>query len=98
MTPRDEIIESHNQQQDSRLMQVIHAELQDLITQAADIRKQITTAKTTTKKKYFEKKFAKISTDVRQMIAAMDQLKWTNTKPIAENAPVEVETVADENA
>lgn len=54
--------------------QSIDAELQDLITTAAAIRQEISTAKTETKRKYFSKKFKKISDQVVQLLAVQSQL------------------------
>lgn len=52
-------------------------ELQELIKQASKVRIAITTAKTVTKKQYYEKKFAKISVQVRQMVAALQRMQST---------------------
>lgn len=91
-TPRNEMLREHQ----GYLAQTIHSELQALITQAAEIRMSITSAKTKTKKKYYERKFAKISTEVRQMVAALEQLKFLGNKQ-AEAAAPEVEQVVAEN-
>lgn len=64
---------------------VIEAELQDLITQAASIRQNINGAKTNTKKVYFEKKFNKVSVQVRQMITALQRVNSTATETTATN-------------
>lgn len=65
---------------DTRVSQWTNAveyELQGLITQAATIRKEISSAKTTAKKAYFQKKFKKLQPQVMQMVAALQQLQST---------------------
>lgn len=52
----------------------IEQELQSLITEAADVRKTINEAKTSVKKKYYTKKFKKISDQVIQLLAIQSQL------------------------
>lgn len=52
----------------------IEQELQALITEAADVRKTINEAKTSVKKKYYTKKFKKISDQVIQLLAIQSQL------------------------
>jgi hypothetical protein len=62
---------------DSRISQwrgAVEQEMQALITQAAQIRQQSNTAKTSTKRIYFNKKFKKISAEVMQMVAAMQRI------------------------
>ena len=54
--------------------ETIEAGLQQLIIEAAKIRKNITEAKTKTKAKYFQKKFDKVSAQVRQYVAALQRL------------------------
>lgn len=61
--------------------QSIDAELQDLITTAAAIRQEITTAKTEVKRKYFSKKFKKISDQVMQLLAVQSQLPPHGEEP-----------------
>lgn len=64
----------------SRLSQwrgAIEQELQGLIKQASEVRTSISSAKTTTKKQYYEKKFAKISVQVRQMVTALQRMQST---------------------
>lgn len=53
----------------------VELELQDLITQAAKIRQEMNASKTPTKRKYFDKKFKKVTSDVMQMITTLDRLK-----------------------
>lgn len=53
----------------------VEIELQDLITQAAKIRQEMNDSKTPTKRKYFDKKFKKITGEVMQMITTLDRLK-----------------------
>jgi hypothetical protein len=62
--------------------QAATAELQDLVQVAANIRTNITTAKTQTKKQYFEKKFKKVQADVMRMLITLERLK-------AETSPTE---------
>lgn len=52
----------------------IEQELQTLITQAADMRKTINEAHTNVKKKYYTKKFKKISEQVIQLLAVQSRL------------------------
>lgn len=52
----------------------IEQELQSLITQAADMRQTINAAQTSVKKKYYTKKFKKISEQVVQLLAIQSQL------------------------
>lgn len=52
----------------------IEQELQELITRAAKLREQSNTAKTTTKRVYYQRKFKKITTDVMQMVTAMQRI------------------------
>lgn len=51
------------------------AELHDLVQQAAHIRTNITSAKTQTKKQYFEKKFKKVQLDVMRMLTTLERVK-----------------------
>lgn len=69
---------------------MINSELQSLITRAATIREEISSAKTQTKKRYFEKKFAKVSTEVRQMIVALQRVQSTATN---QNVPQQDDTI-----
>lgn len=69
---------------DTRMNQwekAINAELQDLVTEASHLRQQITSSKTTTKKKYYQKKFDKVSIQVRQMLIALQRVKAQDTTP-----------------
>lgn len=50
--------------------------LQDLIKDAASIRKNITSAKTDYKKQYFQKKFNKVKTSVHQTIVYLQQIEY----------------------
>jgi hypothetical protein len=52
----------------------IEQELQSLINQAADMRKTINEATTSVKKKYYTKKFKKLSEQVIQLLAIQSQL------------------------
>jgi hypothetical protein len=61
----------------------IEQELQSLITQAAGIRQRISTAKTATKRTYYQKKFNKISPQVMQMVAALERLNADNGDKVA---------------
>lgn len=53
----------------------VEQELQSLIMEASRIRKEIDSAKTSTKKKYFLKKFKSITTQVMQMLTALERVK-----------------------
>lgn len=82
---------------DSRLSQwktAVQAELQDLISQAAELRKEISQAKTATKRKYYEKKFEKIKPRVMQMVAALQKLEAVDvdTTPVNELADDSIAT------
>lgn len=50
-------------------------ELQTLISNANNIRKQINEAKTSTKKAYYNKKFQKIQKDVLQYVSTLQRLE-----------------------
>lgn len=52
----------------------IEADLQQLIIEAAKIRKNITEAKTKYKKDFYTKKFNKVSAQIRQYVAALQRL------------------------
>lgn len=54
--------------------QTIDAELQSTITEAASLRQKISEAKTDVKRKYYNKKFKKISDQVMQLLAVQSQL------------------------
>ena len=54
--------------------QTIDQELQSLVNEAADMRKTINEAQTSVKKKYYTKKFKKISEQVIQLLAVQSQL------------------------
>ena len=53
----------------------IQMELQELVGQAADMRKKINEAKTQYKKDYYNKKFLKTQTKVMQMVAALQRIE-----------------------
>ncbi len=53
----------------------IQQELQNLIALAAQYRKNIDTAKTDYKKKYYQKKMTKLNEDVRRMVVALQRLQ-----------------------
>ena len=55
--------------------QTVEQELQELVTTAAQLRQTITSAKTATKKQYFEKKFKKVQHDVMSMLVTLQRLK-----------------------
>lgn len=61
--------------QRSKWKTVIEAELQDLIGQATKIREQMSSAKTQTKRQYFDKKFKKINAAVMQMVVSLQRLE-----------------------
>lgn len=72
---REQLIDAVVAQRSDQWKAAVEAELQDLITEASIIRKEISTAKTNTKKKYFEKKFKKVNQEVRQMVAALHRIQ-----------------------
>lgn len=53
----------------------VEQELQVLVREAADIRGKITSAKTNTKKVYYNKKFKAVQQKVMQMVAALQRLE-----------------------
>lgn len=57
----------------------VEMELRDLIAEASRIRKEIDTAKTNLKKEYFKKKFKKVTTQVMQMLTALERVKSQQT-------------------
>ena len=52
----------------------VEAELQELLIQASDIQRQISTAKTSYKQRYFTKKINKIKPIVQQYVALLELL------------------------
>jgi hypothetical protein len=72
---QDSFVEQHVASRTEQWSKAIEAELQDLVVQASLLRKEISGAKTNTKKKYYEKKFAKVSAQVRQMVTALQQVE-----------------------
>lgn len=52
----------------------IDAELQQSITEAANLRQKISESKTDVKRKYYNKKFKKVSDTVMQLLAVQNQL------------------------
>lgn len=54
--------------------EAIEADLQQLIITAAKLRKNISEAKTSTKKNFYNKKFNKVSAQVRQYVSALQRL------------------------
>lgn len=66
----------------------VEQELQSLVQQASEIRRNIDTAKTSVKKKYYAKKFKKVTNEVLQMVATMQRLD-------AQGAELEKETTRE---
>lgn len=64
----------------------VEQELQDLVKQASAIRQTLDSAKTATKKTYYKKKFQKISSQVMQMVAALQRLDQQKAQLDAEGA------------
>lgn len=56
---------------------MIQASLQSLVTEASNIRKKLNESKTSTKKQYYEKKFAKVQREVLQMVGALQRMQST---------------------
>lgn len=56
-------------------VEAVEAELQPLIVEASRIRQIISTAKTTTKKRLFQKKFNKIQTQILSYLDFIQKLK-----------------------
>lgn len=54
---------------------VVKEELRELIETAADFHKKITEAKTSYKKQFYGKKFQKVSTEIKRMVAVLDRLE-----------------------
>jgi hypothetical protein len=53
----------------------IEVELQPIINQATEIHKLISTAKTSTKRSFYSKKFKKLSEQVRQYVSSIQQIE-----------------------
>lgn len=53
-----------------------------LANEAADIRKEINSAKTNVKKQYYEKKFKKVRSTILNLLVSLERLKQTH--PVAE--------------
>lgn len=81
-------VEEHVNVRGKQWTQAIEAELQDLVVQASQLRQLINSSKTGAKKKYYQKKFAKISTQVHQMVAALQRVQANTNTSINTNAPV----------
>lgn len=65
------------QTSNSRLAQwrgAVEQELQHLITEASRYRKELDTAKTDVKRRYFKKKFTAVTQQVMQMVATLQRL------------------------
>lgn len=56
---------------------LIEKDLKKSLTDASDIQKKITNAKTSAKKDFYKKKFSKIANQVKQYINALQQLGAT---------------------
>lgn len=76
---RNQAIDSIVAKRSDQWTAAINAELQSLITEAASIRQNISTAKTQTKRNYYQKKFNKVSVQVRQMVAALQRVQSTTS-------------------
>ena len=57
----------------------VELELQSLVVRAAETRKKIETAKTSTKKDFYHKKFKKITADVMKMVTTLERLQAQQT-------------------
>jgi hypothetical protein len=55
-------------------------DLQQLVRQAAEIQQKINSAKTTTKRKYYEQKFKKTQNDVMSSLATLQRLREMSSK------------------
>lgn len=76
---------------------VIEQKLQVLVGEASHYRKQIDTAKTPYKKKYFSKKFKTVQKDVLQLVGTMQNLQAQQqamTHPSVTGVSAEVNQVA----
>lgn len=65
----------------------VEQELQELVATASDVRQKINTAKTKTKRDFYQKKFDKIQPRVMQMVAALQHMQAK--EPPAEPTPLE---------
>lgn len=67
-----------------QIKQSIEAKLQVAITEATRVRKMMTTAKTDCKHKFYDKKFSKINTGVRENVLALQQIQHLISKNTGE--------------
>jgi glutaredoxin 2 len=58
----------------------VEQELQSLVGTAATLRKNITEAKTTTKREYYNKKFKKVQGEVMSMLATLQRLREMSSR------------------
>jgi hypothetical protein len=72
-----------------RMIDIVSAELRDLQADSLKFREQITNAKTSVKRKYFEKKLKKNNKRMMNMLVAFDKLRGrhADTSIDADNAP-----------
>lgn len=66
------------------IKQMIEGRLQQSISEAARIRSNISTAKTDCKRKFYDKKFKKINTGVREDVLALQQIQYLIAKNTGE--------------
>lgn len=63
-----------------QIKQSIEAKLQVAIAEATRVRKMMSTAKTDCKRKFYDKKFAKINAGVRENVLALQQIQYLISK------------------
>lgn len=84
-------IESIRQQRMETWRVTIEQELQTLLNEAAEMRRTIIDAKTSTKKKYYNKKFKKISDQVVQLLTVQSQLPPREQPSVDTSTDIETE-------
>lgn len=80
-----------------QIKQSIEAKLQTAIAEATRVRKMMSTAKTDYKRKFYDKKFAKINAGVRENVLALQQIQYLISKNTGEgDAAVAIPTPAED--
>ncbi len=70
-----------------RMIDIVAAELKDLQTDSLNFRGQVETAKTTTKRRYFQKKLKKNNKRMMNMLVAFDKLRGRQVDTSATAVP-----------
>ena len=80
-----------------QIKQSIEAKLQVAIAEATRVRKMISTSKTDCKRKFYDKKFAKINTGVREDVLALQQIQYLISKNTGEVDAADASSTPIEN-